>query len=196
MFQFFLSFIGKEPLQICALETFQQSYHDACARYSADWDVRPSVAYLYRFILDSIKLCADDDALNDLSAEVVDAANRDHGWFSGRFFDREPGAVDPNTAAFLRSISHSIPLTEYSSVNWHDDDSRVYVWQPSGRKYRQHARAVGIYLHHPSDARVLLHVWIGANHDIESCLAEFERADFNWGNLSPWYGRWLAQPIM
>lgn len=173
--------------------SFKESYDAAYKHYAADWDVKPAIIHLSRAIIDSTQWLNRERPLDDMSDATVEAARLKPRSFLDGFMDRTgtPRAIE--TAAFLRGIRASRPLAGLPTIGDRDADSRIYVWHPTSKKYRMFARSVGVYLHHPVEARVLLHVWIGAHHDLEDCLAQFERPDFAWTHLWSDYGEWLAE---
>ncbi len=172
--------------------SFKHSYEAANKHYAADWEVKPAIIYLSRAIIDSTRWLNREQPLDDISDATVAAARLKPRSFLDEFIDKKTNAPAIRTASFLRGISASKSLAGLPTIGGRDPDSRIYVWQPASKKYRMFARSVGVYLHHPANARVLLHVWIGAHHDLEDCLAEFERPDFAWINLWSDYGEWLA----
>ena len=180
-------------MQVHILESFNNSYDLAYQAYGADWDVKPAIVSLRRYILDAANWCNNNNPLDDMSDDTVEAARQSYSSFLNALFERDPGALDRETASFLRGICKSIALAEFPSTSDLDHDSRIYVWHPPSRKYRKFTRSVGVYLHHPINARDLLHVWIGADHDLEDCINQFRRTDFNWSNLSSDYGAWLIK---
>lgn len=180
-------------MQIESLKSFQESYGLACHSYRADYVVLPALIGLYRFLYDNSKDCRESGALDDVTHETVDLARQSHGSFLGRFFDRTEGPLDRRTATFLRSVCRTVALADYPSIIRPDEKSCLHVWHPPSRRWRQHARAISVYLHHPDHGRVLAHLWIGACHDLDDRLRAFQRTDFNWTNLWDPYGRWLAE---
>lgn len=180
-------------MQVHIKDSFRKSYDAAYKQYAADWEVKPAIIDLKRTILDSTQWINGEHPLEDLSDATVEAACQKPRSFLDGFMDRKANAPAIETASFLRGICASKSLADLSTIRGRDADSRIYVWQPTSKKYRMFARSVGVYLHHPANSRVLLHVWIGAHHDLEDCLAEFERPDFDWTNLRSDYGEWLAR---
>lgn len=182
------------PVKIHVLEPFRKSCDAACKKYKADHDVLGALLYLKWNLTDPVRWLNDSHPLEDILENTVEAACRSENSFKSFFVDREgEEGPDQETAAFLKGICGSRALSGMPSTSGVDPDSRLYIWQPVERMYRDHVRALGVYLHYPEHERVLLHFWIGHSYYLERALAKFQSVDFNWINLWEPYGNWLAQ---
>ncbi len=182
------------PVKIYVLESFKNSFDAASDKYRADHNVKSALLCLYWNLVEAARWLNDNHPLEDILESTVEAARRSENSFK-RFFVDKKGEEGPDqeTAAFLKGICDSRALSGMPSTSGVDPDSRLYIWQPVERMYREHVRALGVYLHYPGHGRVLLHVWIGHSYYLKDVLEKFQSDDFNWIKLWEPYGNWLAQ---
>jgi hypothetical protein len=182
------------------LDCFQESYSEAKREYGADWKVRPALFSLWGHLDGATEWLNGRHQLNRLSDDILAAARLEFSGSLDDFIDKDPrAALGPRTSSYLRAICEEISVTGFPTIDNLDPDSRIYVWQPPSNQHQKHARAVSVYLDHPEDARVLLHVWIGATDDLQHCLEKFKSDNFKWGSLGGKnglgrsYGEWLQK---
>lgn len=181
-------------MRVSFRDSFQESYDEVKREYGADWKVRPALFSLWDHLVGATEWLNGRHQLNRLSDDILAAARLEFGDSLDDFIDRDPkAALGPTTSSYLRAICEEISLTGFPTINNFDPDSRIYVWQPPSNQHQEHARAVSVYLDYPEHARVLLHVWIGATHDLKDCLGKFKSTHFKWGSLGRAYGEWLQK---